>query len=87
MTKRTWIYKTVEDDDSTYFRIEEPNAHGKPGLTKRVGFSDSEEDARLIATSPLLLEACEAIAYDMQAVKDGENIALDKVRAAIRVAK
>ena len=40
--------------------------------------------ANLIAATPLQHEALKAIAYDMQAWKDGENIALDKVRAAIR---
>ena len=38
----------------------------------------------LHAAAPLQHEALKAIAYDMQAWKDGENIALDKVRAAIR---
>ena len=51
------------------------------------GTFNASANARLIAAAPDLLDACEAVAYDMQAWKDGENIALDKVRAAIRAAE
>lgn len=82
-TKGEWRLHDMED-----FTIVSGKPHGKEVANTVNGFGDRKANARLIASSPMLLSACEE-AYESLLKDDNPMLyeTLDKLRQAIKLTK